>query len=125
VKYDVDASGNVAQQRDADGHRHRRGEDHQRRRRQHPAGSSDAITGDQLFSTHSTIANYFGGTTAYNGTTNVWTAPKFSISSIATDGTFTSGDYNNVTAAFTAVDGSLKVLNQRITNGGGGSATWR
>jgi len=86
------------------------------------AGSSDAITGDQLFSTHSTIANYFGGTTAFNGTTNVWTAPTFSISSIATDGTFTSGDYNNVTAAFTAVDGSLKVLNQRITNGGGGSA---
>ncbi|UQA20762.1 YadA-like family protein [Stenotrophomonas sp. NY11291] len=86
------------------------------------AGSSDAITGDQLFSTNSTIANYFGGTTAYNGTTNVWTAPKFSISSIATDGTFTSGDYNNVTAAFTAVDGSLKVLNQRISNGGGGSA---
>ena len=86
------------------------------------AGSSDAITGDQLFSTHSTIANYFGGSTAFNGTTNVWTAPKFSISSIATDGTFTSGDYNNVTAAFTAVDGSLKVLNQRITNGGGGSA---
>lgn len=86
------------------------------------AGSSDAITGDQLFNTNSTIANYFGGTTAYNGTTNVWTAPKFSISSIATDGTFTSGDYNNVTAAFTAVDGSLKVLNQRITHGGGGSA---
>lgn len=86
------------------------------------AGSSDAITGDQLFNTNSTIANYFGGTTAYNGTTNVWTAPKFSISSITTDGTFTSGDYNNVTAAFTAVDGSLKVLNQRITNGGGGSA---
>ncbi|WP_447897418.1 ESPR-type extended signal peptide-containing protein [Stenotrophomonas sepilia] len=86
------------------------------------AGSSDAITGDQLFSTNNTIATYFGGTTAYNGTTNVWTAPTFSISSIATDGTFTSGDYNNVTAAFTAVDGSLKVLNQRITNGGGGSA---
>ena len=86
------------------------------------AGSSDAITGDQLFSTHSTIANYFGGSTAFNGTTNVWTAPKFSISSIATDGSFTSGDYNNVTAAFSAVDGSLKVLNQRITNVGGGSA---
>ncbi|MGF6416617.1 autotransporter adhesin/phage-related protein [Stenotrophomonas sp. AN71] len=83
------------------------------------AGSSDAITGDQLFSTHSTIASYFGGDTAYNGATNVWTAPKFSISTIATDGTFTTGDYNNVTAAFTAVDGSLKVLNQRISNGGG------
>ncbi|PTA78950.1 YadA family autotransporter adhesin, partial [Stenotrophomonas sp. Nf4] len=82
------------------------------------AGSSDAITGDQLFSTNSTVANYFGGDTAYNGTTNVWTAPKFSISTIATDGTFSTGDYNNVTAAFTAVDGSLRVLNQRITNGG-------
>ena len=64
----------------------------------------------------------FGGSTAYNGSTNVWTAPTFSISSIATDGTFTSGDYNNVTAAFTAVDGSLRILNQRISNGGGGSA---
>ncbi|HFK2921517.1 TPA: ESPR-type extended signal peptide-containing protein [Stenotrophomonas maltophilia] len=83
------------------------------------AGSSDAITGDQLFNTHSTLVSYFGGDTAYNGTTNVWTAPKFSISTIATDGTFSTGDYNNVTAAFTAVDGSLRVLNQRITNGGG------
>ncbi|MBN5152087.1 hemagglutinin [Stenotrophomonas maltophilia] len=86
------------------------------------AGSTDAITGDQLFNTNSTLANYFGGSTAYNGSTNVWTAPTFSISSIATDGTFTSGDYNNVTAAFTAVDGSLRILNQRISNGGGGSA---
>ncbi|PZT33830.1 hemagglutinin [Stenotrophomonas maltophilia] len=83
------------------------------------AGSSDAITGDQLFSTNSTIANYFGGSTAFDGTTNLWTAPSFSISSIATDGTLTANDYSNVTAAFSAVDGSLRVLNQRITNGGG------
>ncbi|HDS1556229.1 TPA: hemagglutinin [Stenotrophomonas maltophilia] len=83
------------------------------------AGSSDAITGDQLFSTNSTIASYFGGSTAFDGTTNLWTAPSFSISSIATDGTLTANDYSNVTAAFSAVDGSLRVLNQRITNGGG------
>ncbi|MBH1649194.1 YadA-like family protein [Stenotrophomonas maltophilia] len=122
VKYDVDASGNVLNSVTLTGTGTGAVKITNVAAGSILAGSSDAITGDQLFSTHSTIANYFGGTTAYNGTTNVWTAPKFSISSIATDGTFTSGDYNNVTAAFTAVDGSLKVLNQRITNGGGGSA---
>ncbi|MBN4979101.1 hemagglutinin [Stenotrophomonas maltophilia] len=122
VKYDVDASGNVLNSVTLTGTGTGAVKITNVAAGSILAGSSDAITGDQLFSTNSTIANYFGGTTAYNGTTNVWTAPKFSISSIATDGTFTSGDYNNVTAAFTAVDGSLKVLNQRITNGGGGSA---
>ncbi|HFJ9599481.1 TPA: ESPR-type extended signal peptide-containing protein [Stenotrophomonas maltophilia] len=122
VKYDVDASGNVLNSVTLTGTGTGAVKITNVAAGSILAGSSDAITGDQLFSTHSTIANYFGGTSAYNGTTNVWTAPKFSISSIATDGTFTSGDYNNVTAAFTAVDGSLKVLNQRITNGGGGSA---
>ncbi|MBH1808837.1 hemagglutinin [Stenotrophomonas maltophilia] len=122
VKYDVDASGNVLNSVTLTGTGTGAVKITNVAAGSILAGSSDAITGDQLFSTNSTIARYFGGTTAYNGTTNVWTAPKFSISSIATDGTFTSGDYNNVTAAFTAVDGSLKVLNQRITNGGGGSA---
>ncbi|MDV9040356.1 YadA-like family protein [Stenotrophomonas sp. RAC2] len=122
VKYDVDGSGNVLNSVTLKGTGTGAVKITNVAAGSIQAGSSDAITGDQLFSTNSTIANYFGGTTAYDGTTNVWTAPKFSISSIATDGTFTSGDYNNVTAAFTAVDGSLKVLNQRITNGGGGSA---
>ena len=81
------------------------------------AGSSDAITGDQLFATHATIANYFGGSTTYDGATSQWTAPSFSISSIATDGSISLNDYSNVTAAFSAVDGSLRTLNQRILNG--------
>ena len=81
------------------------------------AGSSDAITGDQLFATHATLANYFGGSTTYDGATSQWTAPSFSISSIATDGSISLNDYSNVTAAFSAVDGSLRTLNQRILNG--------
>ncbi|WP_367382476.1 YadA-like family protein [Stenotrophomonas cyclobalanopsidis] len=81
------------------------------------AGSSDAVTGDQLFATHATIANYFGGSTTYDGATSQWTAPSFSISSIATDGSISLNDYSNVTAAFSAVDGSLRTLNQRILNG--------
>jgi hypothetical protein len=88
VKYDVDASGNVLNSVTLTGTGTGAVKITNVAAGSILAGSSDAITGDQLFSTHSTIANYFGGTTAYNGTTNVWTAPKFSISSIATDGTF-------------------------------------
>lgn len=88
------------------------------------AGSSDAITGDQLFSTHQTVASYFGGSTVYNGSTGLWTAPTFNISTIATDGTITGNDYSNVTAAFSAVDGSLRVLNQRISSGGGSGSPY-
>ncbi|HAL23255.1 MAG TPA: hypothetical protein DCP40_11095, partial [Stenotrophomonas sp.] len=73
---------------------------------------------DQLFATHTTVANYFGGSTTYDGSTGLWVAPSFRISSIATDGTLIQNDYSNVTAAFSAVDGSLQVLNQRISSGG-------
>ena len=121
VKYDVDASGNVVNTVSLTGAGVGTG----------PvkvtnvaagsilAGSSDAITGGQLFATHATIANYFGGSTTYNGSTGIWTPPSFSISSIATDGSFTTNNFGNVTAAFSAVDGSLRILNQRITNGNG------
>ncbi|WP_349984350.1 YadA-like family protein [Stenotrophomonas sp. WHRI 8082] len=87
------------------------------------AGSRQAVTGNQLFATHQTVANYFGGTTVYDGATNTWTAPTFRISSIATDGSVVGSDYGNVTVAFSAVDSSLQNINQRIdTIGGGGSA---
>ncbi len=78
------------------------------------AGSSDAITGSQLAATNQAIVNYFGGSTAFDGGTSLWTAPTFNISSIAVDGSFTAGSYGDVTSAFTAVDGSLLTLNQRI-----------
>ncbi len=119
VKYDVDGSGNVVNTVTLSGTGTGAVKVTNLAAGSILAGSSDAITGDQLFSTNSTIASYFGGSTAFDGTTNLWTAPSFSISSIATDGTLTANDYSNVTAAFSAVDGSLRVLNQRITNGGG------
>ncbi|GAB3051981.1 hypothetical protein GCM10027214_13420 [Stenotrophomonas tumulicola] len=86
------------------------------------AGSRQAVTGNQLFESNQTVANYFGGTTVYDGATNTWTAPTFRISSIATDGSVIGNDYSNVTVAFSAVDSSLLSLNQRIDNiGPGGS----
>lgn len=78
------------------------------------AGSRDAVTGNQLFQTNNALIGYFGGTTSFDPTTNIWTAPTFSISSIATDGSVLSNDYSNVTVAFAAVDNSLLNLNTRI-----------
>lgn len=86
------------------------------------AGSRQAVTGNQLFASNQTVANYFGGTTMYDGASNTWAAPTFRISSIATDGTVTGNDYGNVTVAFSAVDSSLLSLNQRIDNIGGGAS---
>jgi len=118
VKYDVDGSGNVMDSITLSGTGGAPVKISNVAAGSVLAGSSDAINGDQLFATHATIASYFGGSTVYNGATSLWTAPSFSISSIATDGSITLNDYSNVTAAFSAVDGSLRTLNQRITSGG-------
>ncbi len=83
------------------------------------AGSTDAVNGSQLFDTNRTVASYFGGVTGYDGSTNTWAPPNFTITQIDTDGTATSGDYDNVTDAFAAVDGSLTNINQRITDATG------
>ncbi|KAA9000908.1 hemagglutinin [Stenotrophomonas cyclobalanopsidis] len=117
VKYDVDASGDVMDSVTLSGTGNAAVRLTNVAAGSIQAGSSDAITGDQLFATHATIANYFGGSTTYDGATSQWTAPSFSISSIATDGSISLNDYSNVTAAFLAVDGSLRTLNQRILNG--------
>ncbi|MBJ7515074.1 MAG: YadA-like family protein, partial [Stenotrophomonas sp.] len=85
------------------------------------AGSRQAVTGNQLSATNQTVANYFGGTTMYDGGSNIWTAPTFRVSSIATDGTVTGNDYGNVTVAFSAVDSSLLNINQRIDTIAGGN----
>jgi len=79
------------------------------------AGSRDAVTGNQLFQTNNAIIGYFGGTTSFDPATRIWTAPTFSISSIATDGSVLSNDYSNVTVAFAAVDDSLLNINTRIS----------
>ncbi|KRF02101.1 hypothetical protein ASG87_11505 [Frateuria sp. Soil773] len=85
-------------------------------------GSTDAINGSQLAATNTAVANYFGGTTHFDSTTGAWTGPTFTLTSIAADGSSTSGDYTNVTDAFSAVDGSVVNINKRIdtiNNGGG------
>jgi autotransporter adhesin len=80
------------------------------------AASTDAVNGSQLFATNMSLAKYMGGTTNFDPATNTWTAPTFSITSVASDGSTTKNDYDNVTDAFAAVDGSVNTLNSRIKN---------
>jgi autotransporter adhesin len=80
------------------------------------ATSTDAVNGSQLFATNSSLVKYMGGTTNFDPTTNTWTAPTFSITSVAIDGSTTKGSYNNVTDAFAAVDNSVNTINDRIKN---------
>ncbi|WP_182418753.1 YadA-like family protein [Bartonella sp. HY038] len=78
------------------------------------AGSSDAVTGGQLYSSNSQIASFFGGGAAFtNGT---WTAPTFIVSQVSANGTQTNGTYSNVNDAFGGVNSSINNVNQRVTD---------
>jgi autotransporter adhesin len=78
--------------------------------------STDAINGAQLYATHTTMASFFGGSTLFNPTTGLWTAPTFTITSLDANGVGTPATYGTVTDAFNAVDGSLNSVNTRINN---------
>jgi len=115
VKYDVDGSGNAVNRvsllGDGSGAAVAMGN---LAAGQINASSTEAINGGQLFQTHSTLAGFFGGSTAFDGGTGAWTPPSFSISSFGLSGSASSATYADVTSAFAAVDASLTTLNTRI-----------
>src|SRR5690606_26436443 len=63
------------------------------------AGSSDAVTGDQLAATNAALSSYLGGTTSFDGSSNVWVGPTFALTTVAADGTLSTSTFNDVTAA--------------------------
>lgn len=71
------------------------------------AGSSDAVNGDQLAATNAALSSYLGGTTSFNGSSNVWVGPTFALTTVAADGTLSTSTFNDVTAAFNSVSQSL------------------
>ncbi len=115
VKYDVDGSGNalnrVSLVGDGSGSSVAIGN---LAAGQVDAASSEAINGSQLFQTHSILAAYLGGSTAFDGGSGTWTPPSFAITSFALNGATSTASYADVTAAFAAVDASLNMLNTRI-----------
>ncbi|WP_432783064.1 Vomp family autotransporter [Bartonella sp. C271] len=78
-------------------------------------GSTEAITGSQLYATNSTLASYFGGGAEYGA--NGWVAPTFEVIQFNFGGK--AGEqkydtYNNVADAFGGVNKSMESLNNRI-----------
>ncbi|WP_208436331.1 hypothetical protein, partial [Bartonella phoceensis] len=69
--------------------------------------------GSQLFETHKTVANYFGGSTQYEN--GQWKAPDFKVNEIGSDGDVTEKSHNNVTDAFSSVSSSFKSLHDEIS----------
>jgi autotransporter adhesin len=62
------------------------------------AGSNEAITGAQLFSTNAAITTGLGAGAAINATTGAFTAPAFTV---------VGGTFNNVGTALDAIDAQL------------------
>ncbi|WP_345119061.1 Vomp family autotransporter, partial [Bartonella pachyuromydis] len=79
------------------------------------AGSTEAITGNQLYSLNQTLALYLGGGASYvNGE---WIAPHFAVTQFQSDGSSTGEkSYDNVAGAFEGVNDSMKNINDRINN---------
>ncbi|EJF79937.1 hypothetical protein MCO_00514 [Bartonella sp. DB5-6] len=75
-------------------------------------GSTDAITGNQLYLMSNQLANYFGGGAKYEN--GQWTAPNFQISQVNADGTVGEKTYNNVSEAFGGINNGMSNINNRI-----------
>ncbi len=75
-------------------------------------GSTDAITGNQLYLMSTQLANYFGGGAKYEN--GQWTAPNFVISQVNADGTVSEKTHHNVADAFGGVNSGMLNINNRI-----------
>ncbi|EJF89433.1 hypothetical protein ME1_00203 [Bartonella vinsonii subsp. arupensis OK-94-513] len=75
-------------------------------------GSTDAITGNQLYRMSNQLAAYFGGGAGYND--GEWTAPNFKVAQLNADGTTVEKSYNNVADALGGVNSNMVSINDRI-----------
>ncbi|UTO28536.1 Vomp family autotransporter [Bartonella harrusi] len=75
-------------------------------------GSTEAVNGGQLYSLHTTLAQYFGGGAKYEN--GVWTAPSFNVAQFSSDGSFSTKESHDVAGAFEAVSESMTHINDRI-----------
>ncbi|WP_208438219.1 hypothetical protein, partial [Bartonella taylorii] len=75
-------------------------------------GSTDAVTGNQLYSMGHALSTYLGGGASFNE--GAFTQPTYKLSSVSNDGTVTENSFNDVGAAFTGLDANIKNVNARI-----------
>ncbi|WP_375614304.1 Vomp family autotransporter [Bartonella sp. AC535YNZD] len=77
-------------------------------------GSTDAITGNQLYLMSNKLANYFGGGAKYEN--GKWTDPTFKIVQVNADGTTVEKEHHNVAEAIGGVNGGMVNINNRIND---------
>ena len=87
------------------------------------AGSSDALTGSQLYAASASTAAALGGGAGVDGNGAV-TAPAYTLTTVAADGSTSSADYDNVGSAFEAVDQSINNINTTVNNGLAGAVRY-
>ncbi len=75
-------------------------------------GSTDAITGNQLYFMSNKLASYFGGGAKYEN--GKWTDPTFKIVQVNADGTTVEKEHHNVADAFGDVNENMSNINDRI-----------
>ncbi|WP_273721841.1 hypothetical protein, partial [Bartonella sp. ML71XJBT] len=76
-------------------------------------GSTDAITGGQLFETNSKVASYLGGGASYQDKT--WTDPTFKVKAVNGEGKEEEKTYKNVGEALSGVGNSITNVKNDIT----------
>ncbi|EJF96777.1 hypothetical protein ME9_00437, partial [Bartonella taylorii 8TBB] len=77
-------------------------------------GSTDAVTGNQLYSMGHALSTYLGGDAKYEN--GKWSAPSFKVKAFNTDGTPVETSYNNVADAFAGVGNSFTNIHKELTN---------
>ncbi|WP_139412708.1 Vomp family autotransporter [Bartonella mastomydis] len=75
-------------------------------------GSTDAITGNQLYFMSNKLANYFGGGAKYEN--GKWTDPTFKIVQVKENGQTVEKEHHNVADAFGDVNKNMSNINNRI-----------
>ncbi|KEG22443.1 Vomp family autotransporter [Bartonella bacilliformis] len=90
-------------------------------------GSTEAITGNQLYVVSNQLALYLGGGAGYNN--GQWIAPTFKVAQFSNNGSYSAEKtYNNVADAFDGVNKSMADINNRVNeatqNGGKDSLNW-
>nr|CDP79736.1 surface protein/adhesin [Bartonella schoenbuchensis] len=75
-------------------------------------GSTEAITGNQIFVLNKQLAAYFGGGAGYQD--GKWTDPTFTIADFGVQSKNGEQTYHNVADAFEAVNNSMSSLDNRI-----------
>ncbi|WP_375644227.1 hypothetical protein [Bartonella sp. OC73QHHN] len=78
------------------------------------SGSTDAITGGQLYSMGETVAQYFGGGAGYTG--GEWKAPSFKVKTFKDDGNSEDKSYTTVAEALAGVGSSITNVQNKVTN---------